>query len=137
MQEQNIKLFQEAINEQYEAIKYYGDMKKQTKDSNNMAVIDQIQKDKMKHMNVLQEIYAFYKGIHHQPILQTERTYKKRFIEEVEESLFHEGKNLKFYQSIYFGSTYAPIRDRLHDLLLDLNQHTNWLTYMYAKEINR
>ena len=44
MQEQNIKLFQEAINEQYEAIKYYGDMKKQTKDSNNMVVIDQIQK---------------------------------------------------------------------------------------------
>ncbi|NLL70411.1 MAG: ferritin-like domain-containing protein [Epulopiscium sp.] len=133
LHEQNIKLFQQGIDEQYKAIEYYGELKKRMEDSEVSILVEQIQKDKMKHLKILQEIHRFYTGTTHQPLVHEPLICKENNMEEIEKSLFREGENLKFYRSIYFGSTYPPVRDRLYDILSDISQHTTCLTYLYAK----
>ncbi|NMA84651.1 MAG: ferritin-like domain-containing protein, partial [Epulopiscium sp.] len=130
---ERIKVYEQAIEYQYHTIHYYGQLQKQMEDSTASILIEQIRKDKMKHLRVLQEIHNYYTGICYQSQTPCTLVCEKESLQEIEKSLFRENENVRMYRSLYFGSTDTPVRDRLYDLVADTQEHAIQLTYLYAR----
>lgn len=123
-----------AINGQYQAIHYYGQLAKMAPDAKNRQQIMEIRDDEIKHYETFVHLYGRLTG-HYPPVTPPEkpRSYEEGLKFAIEDEL----ETVDFYHSIADRAHDPMIREAFRRAAFDEQQHATMFLYKWVDLIRK
>ncbi|MGG4039920.1 ferritin family protein [Heyndrickxia ginsengihumi] len=116
-----------AINGEYQAIYCYEQLKRQTKNSEIMNQINEIQNDELRHYQMFSNLYTLLTGQHYSP--QIIGKCPPNFQNGVLAAFKDEQKTVDFYNEVARKTDNSSIKETFLQASVDEQNHAVWFLY--------